>query len=79
MTQLAKCKAAERLSQKRRRRRRAERVAAAKATKAEEDRFLVKEAAEAEAAKSAKAAREPDLNVARLARQDFEGTRRIRK
>ena len=79
MTQSAKCKAAARLSQKRRRRRRAERVAEAKATKAEEGRFLVKKAAEAEAAKSAKAAREPDLNVARLARQDFEGARRIRK
>ena len=77
MTQSAKCKAAARLSQKRRRRRRAERVAAAKGTKAEEGRFLVKNAAEAEAAKSAKAVREPNPNVAQFARQDFEVTRRI--
>ena len=35
--------------------------------------------AEAEAAKSAKAAREPDLNVSWLARQDFESARRILK
>ena len=78
MTQSAKCKAAARLSQKWRRRRRAERVAAAKGTKAEEGRFLVKKSTEAEAVKSAKAARELDLNVARLARQDFDGVRRIR-
>ena len=65
-----------RLPDKRRRWRRAERVAIAKAAKAEEERVLVQVAAEAEAAKSAKAARELKPNVTRLARQDFEGARR---
>ena len=76
MAQSAKCKAAVRLPDKRRRRRRAERVAVAKAAKAEEGRVMVQAAAEDEAATSAKVARELKLNVARLARQDFEGARR---
>ena len=78
MAQSAKCKAAVRLPDKQRwrRRRRAERVAVAKAAKAEEGRVMVQAAAEDEAATSAKVARELKLNVARLARQDFEGARR---
>ena len=76
MVQSAKCKAAVRLSDKRRRRRRLERVSVTKAAKAEEGRVLVQAAAEAEVTKSATAARELKPNVARLARQDFEGARR---
>ena len=76
MAQSAKCKAAVRLPDKRRRRRRAERVAVAKVAKAEEGSLLVQTVAEAEAAKSAKAAGDLKPNVARLTRQDFEGARR---
>ena len=76
MAQSAKCKAAVRLPDKQRRWRRAELVAVAKAAKAEEGRVLVQAAAEAEVTKSATAARELKPNVARLARQDFEGARR---
>ena len=76
MAQSAKCKAAVRLSDKRRRRRRLERVSVAKAAKAEEGRVLVQAAAEVEAAKSATAARELKPNVTRLTCQDFEGARR---
>ena len=76
MVQSAKCKAAVRLPDKRRQRQRVERAAVAKAAKAEEGRVLVQAAAEAEAAKSAKAAQELKPNVARLTRQDFESARR---
>ena len=77
MAESAKGKAAVKLSDKRRRRRRVERIAAAKAATAEEGSLLVQAAAEVEAAKSAKAARELKPNVARLTRQDdFEGARR---
>ena len=76
MAESAKGKDAAKLSDTRRRRRRAERVAVAKAAKAEEGSLLVQAAAEAEAAKSAKAAHELKPNVARLARQDLEGARR---
>ena len=75
MAQSAKDKAAVRLPDKQRRWRRAELVAVAKAAKAE-GRVLLQAAAEAEAAKSATAARELKPNVTRLARQDFEGARR---
>ena len=75
MAQSAKGKAAVKLSDTRLRRRRVERIADAKAAKAEEGSLLVQAAAEAEAAKSAKAARELKPNVARLACQDFEGVR----
>ena len=76
MAQSAKDKAAVRLPDKQRRWRRAELVAVAKAAKAEEGSLFVQAAAEAEAAKSAKAARELKPNVAGLASQDFEGARR---
>ena len=76
MAQSVKGKAAVRLPDKRRWRRRAKLAAVAKAAKAEEGRVLVQAAAEAEAAKSAKAARELKPNVARLICQDFEGARR---
>ena len=69
-------KATVKLSDKRLRRRRVERIAAAKAARAEEASLLVRAAAEAVAAKSAKTALEMKPNVARLACQDFEGTRR---
>ena len=76
MAELEKGMAAVKLSDKRLRRRRVERIAAAKAAKAEEGSLLVQAAAEIEAAKSAKAARELKPNVAWLARQeDFEGAR----
>ena len=76
MAESAKGKAAVKLSDTRLRRRRVERIADAKAAKAEEGSLLAQAAAEAEATKSAKAARELKPNVARLARHDFEGARR---
>ena len=75
MAESAKGKAAVKLSDTRLRRRRVERIADAKAAKAEEGSLLAQAAAEAEATKSAKAARELKPNVARLARHDFEDAR----
>ena len=63
MAESAKGKAAVKLSDTRLRRRRVERIADAKAAKAEEGSLLAQAAAEAEATKSAKAARELKPNV----------------
>ena len=76
MAESAKGKATVKLSDKWLRRRRVERIAAAKAATAEEGSLPVQAAVDAEAAKSAKAARELKPNMARPARQDdFEGAR----
>ena len=76
MAELAKGKATVKLSDKWLRRRRVECTADAEAATAEEGGLLMQAAAEAEAAKSAKAARELKPNVVGLASQDFEVARR---